>query len=102
MYVKNVPSLKLMAGITGITNNINNGEKKMGKPKRPKPTNKDFEVAIVGLIRRINDLEHKLNAFDNLFGLYLKWKKDQDKFQKFIEFEARQLNKKSKSSEDRT
>ena len=78
-----------MGVIIGIIKNTNNGERIMGKPKRPKPTNKDFEIAIVGLIRRINELEYKLNAFDNLFGLYLKWKKDQDKFQKFVEFEAR-------------
>ena len=82
--------MKHLEAITEIIKNTNNGEKIMGKPKRPKPTNKDFEM------------EYKFNAFDNLFGLYLKWKKDQDKFQKFVEFEARKLSKESKPNEDRT
>ena len=30
-------------------------------------------------------LEEKLGALDSLFGLYLDWNKDKDKFNKFVE-----------------
>ena len=97
MYVKSVPSLRLMAGITGIANNINNGEKKMGKPKRPKPTNKDFEIALVNIMKRLNTLEYKFNAFDNLFGLYLEWKKETKKFHNYVQVKAKRNIEKPKS-----
>ena len=69
----------------------------MGKPKRPKPTNKDFEIALIGIMRRLNEMEYKFNAFDNLFGLYLEWKKENKKFHNYVQVKAKRNIEKSKS-----
>jgi|TARA_R100000084_G_C4652293_1_gene150562 hypothetical protein len=80
-----------------IVKNTNNGEKRMAKPKRPKPTNKDFEIALVNIMKRLNALEYKFNAFDNLFGLYLEWKKETKKFHNYVQVKAKRNIEKSKS-----
>ena len=67
----------------------------MTKPKRTKPTNKDFEIAIVDLLKRVGTLEYKINAFDSLFGLYLEWKKEDKKFHNFIQVKAKRNKEKA-------
>ena len=52
---------------------------------KKKPTKKEFETVISTLINHVQMLEEKLGALDSLFGLYLEWNKDKDKFNKFVE-----------------
>ena len=52
---------------------------------KKKPTKKEFETVISRLINHVRFLDEKLGALDSLFGLYLEWKKDTDKFNKFVE-----------------
>ena len=52
---------------------------------KKKPTKKEFETVISTLIKHVHVIEEKLGALDSLFGLYLEWNKDKDKFNKFVE-----------------
>ena len=52
---------------------------------KQKPTKKEIETVISTLINHVRLLEEKLGALDSLFGLYLDWNKDKDKFNKFVE-----------------
>jgi len=52
---------------------------------KKKPTKKEFETVVSTLINHVQILEEKFGALDSLFGLYLEWNKDKDKFNKFVE-----------------
>ena len=60
---------------------------------RKKPTKKEIETVISKLISHVQMLEEKLNALDSLFGLYLDWKKDTDKFNKLVEGKVKKYKK---------
>lgn len=51
---------------------------------KKKPTKKEVEEVISGIINHLRFLDEKLNGIDGLFGLYLDWKKETDKFNKFV------------------
>ncbi len=51
---------------------------------KKKPTKKDIEVVISNLINHLRVVEEKVVALDNIFGLYIKYKKDDADFQKFV------------------
>ena len=36
------------------------------------------------MINHLQTMDQKTNAIDNLFGLYLEWKNEKDKFNKFV------------------
>ena len=61
-------------------------EKKLGKKK---PTKKEFETVISNMINHLRYVDEKVSALDNLFGLYLHWKKETNKFNKFVESEVK-------------
>ncbi len=52
---------------------------------KKKPTKKEFETVISNMINHLRFIEEKLNALDSLFGLYLEWSKDKEKFNKFVQ-----------------
>ena len=52
--------------------------------KKKKPTNKDIEVVISNLIKHLQVVEQKADALDNIFGMYIKYKKDNKSFQKYV------------------
>ena len=60
---------------------------------KQKPTKKEIETVISTLISHVQMLEEKLGALDSLFGLYLDWKKDKDKFNKFVEDKVKKYQK---------
>ena len=60
---------------------------------KKKPTKKEFETVISTLINHVQMIEQKLGALDSLFGLYLNWKKDKDKFNKFVEDKVKKYQK---------
>ena len=52
--------------------------------KTKKPTKKDIEVVLSNLISHLQVIEQKVDALDNIFGTYIKYKKDEKSFQKYI------------------
>ena len=60
---------------------------------KQKPTKKEIETVISTLISHVQMLEEKLGALDTLFGLYLNWRKDKDKFNKFVEDKVKKYQK---------
>ena len=61
---------------------------------KKKPTKQEMETVISALITHVRTLDEKVNAIDSLFGLYLDWKKDENKFNKFVESKIKQHNEK--------
>ena len=51
---------------------------------KKKPTKNEMEIVLSNVIRELEFIGRKLYALDNVFGLYLSWKKDKDKFDKFV------------------
>ena len=66
---------------------------------KQKPTKKEIETVISKLINHVQMLEEKLGAIDTLFGLYLDWKKDKDKFNKFVEDKVKKYQKETEPGE---
>ena len=63
--------------------------------KKKKLTNKEISKAIEGLSNNDQFLNNKILQLDSLHGLYLEYKKETEKFDKFVkgkvkEFEQRQ------------
>ena len=52
--------------------------------KKKKPTKKDIEVVVSNLIKHLQMVEQKTDALDNIFGTYIKYKKDEKGFQKYV------------------
>ena len=52
--------------------------------KNKKPTKKDIEVVVSNLIKHLEVIERKTDALDNIFGMYIKYKKDDKSFQKYV------------------
>ena len=61
---------------------------------KKKPTKQEMEAVISALITHVRTLDEKVNAIDSLFGLYLDWKKDNNKFNKFVESQISKYNEK--------
>ena len=51
---------------------------------KKKPTKKDIEVVISNLISHLQAIEQRADALDNIFGMYIKYKKDEKGFQKYV------------------
>jgi hypothetical protein len=68
---------------------------------KQKATKKEIETVISNIIREIEFLGRKTYEITTTFGLYLDWKKDKNKFNKFIENEVskakEKLNEENKS-----
>ena len=52
--------------------------------KKKKPTKKDIEVVVSNLINHLQVVEQKADSLDNIFGMYIKYKKDDKSFQKYV------------------
>ena len=61
---------------------------------KKKPTKKDIEMVVSDLIRQIEFINRKTYEITVTFGLYLDWKKEKDKFNKFIESEVKDAQEK--------
>ena len=59
--------------------------------KKKKLTSKEVEKAISGLSNNDQALYNKLVQIDNLLGLYLEYKKDTEKFNKFVISRAKEF-----------
>jgi hypothetical protein len=65
--------------------------------KKKKLTNKETTKAIEGLSNNDQYLNNKLLQIDNLFGLYLEYRKDTEKFNKFVKAKAEEFEKQQRS-----
>tara|TARA_Y100000310_G_scaffold35984_1_gene33925 strand:+ start:743 stop:958 length:216 start_codon:yes stop_codon:yes gene_type:complete len=59
--------------------------------KKNKLTRKEMEQAINGLSNNDQILHNKILQIDNLLGLYLEYRKDTDKFNRFVISKAEEL-----------
>ena len=59
--------------------------------KKSKLTRKEIEKAIEGLSGNDQILNNKIVQIDNLFGLYLEYRKDTEEFQKFVTSKAKEF-----------
>ena len=59
--------------------------------KKSKLTRKEIEQAIDGLSNNDQYLNNKIVQIDNLFGLYLEYRKDTEKFSKFVKSKAKEF-----------
>ena len=64
---------------------------------KKKLTNKEITVAIDGLSNNDQFLNNKLLQMDSLFGLYLEYRKETDKFDKFVNAKAKEFEKQQRS-----
>ena len=69
--------------------------------KKKKPTAKQIETVISNIIQQLSYMEQKVNALDNLIGLYFQWKKDTDKFNKFVQKRLKEMQDKIKTGDDK-
>ena len=72
----------------------------MAKVKKKKPTNKKIVQEISYLGQRLMMTERVLNQYIKLFDLYLNFKKDSDKFKKFVEDLAKKDTKVKEKNKD--
>ena len=68
--------------------------------KKKKLTNKERDEAIEGLSNNDQILYNKILHIDNLIGLYLEYRKDTEKFNKFVNGLVEEFEK-QKRSEDK-
>ena len=59
--------------------------------KKSKLTRKEIEKAIGGLSDNDQYLHNKILQIDNLLGLYLEYRKDTEKFNKFVTSKAKEF-----------
>jgi|TARA_Y100000296_G_C4998948_1_gene169188 hypothetical protein len=65
--------------------------------KKKKLTNKEITGAIDIIDANTQYLNNKLLQIDNLFGLYLEYSKDTEKFDKFVKAKAEKFEKQQRS-----
>tara|TARA_R100000501_G_C2573515_1_gene79462 strand:+ start:511 stop:729 length:219 start_codon:yes stop_codon:yes gene_type:complete len=65
--------------------------------KKKKLTNKEMTEAIAGLSNNDQYLHNKILQYDNLFGLYLEYRKETDKFDKFVKAKVKEFEKQQRS-----
>ena len=51
---------------------------------KKKASKKEIETVVSNLIRHLQIIEQKADALDNIFGTYIKYKKDEKGFQKYV------------------
>ena len=67
--------------------------------KKSKLTRKEIEKAIGGLSNNDQFLHNKLEQIDNLLGLYLEYRKDTEKFNKFVMAKAKEFESEQRSED---
>ena len=70
--------------------------------KKKTLTRKEIEKAIVGLSNNDQILFNKVLQIDNLFGLYLEYRKDTEKFNKFVTSKAEELERQQSDNKEGT
>jgi len=62
--------------------------------KKKKITRKEIEIVLDGLSNNDQYLNNKLLQIDNLFGLYLEYRKETEKFGEFVNSRAKEFEQK--------
>ena len=87
-YVESVPIRNHLA------QKILNKQRKNEYLKRKALTKKEIEQAISGLSNNDQYLHNKLLQLDNLFGLYLEYSKETEKFSEFVKARTKEFEQK--------
>ena len=66
--------------------------------KSKKPTKKDIEIVISNLINHLKVIEERVSALDNIFGLYIKYKKENESFQEYINEQLKEVKGEKKDN----
>ena len=66
---------------------------------KKKLTNKERDEAIEGLSNNDQILYNKILQIDNLLGLYLEYRKETEKFNKFVMDKAKEFEKQQRSED---
>tara|TARA_R100000315_G_C5196796_1_gene115303 strand:- start:166 stop:369 length:204 start_codon:yes stop_codon:yes gene_type:complete len=66
--------------------------------KSKKPTKKDIEIVISNLINHLKVIEERVSALDNIFGLYIKYKKENEGFQEYINEQLKEVKGEKKDN----
>ena len=51
---------------------------------KKKASKKEIETVVSNLIRHLQIIEQKVDAIDSIFGTFIKYKKDEKGFQKYV------------------
>ena len=51
---------------------------------KKKASKKEIEMVVSNLIRHLQIIEQKVDAIDSIFGTFIKYKKDEKGFQKYV------------------
>ena len=70
--------------------------------KKKALTKKEIENALGGLSNNDQILFNKVLQIDNLFGLYLEYRKDTEKFNKFVTSKAEELERQQSDNKEGT
>ena len=65
-----------------------------------KKTKKDLSIVISRLIAANTILEQKINSYNTLFGMYVKYKGEGVEFQKYLKEELEGIDAKIRQAED--
>ena len=68
--------------------------------KKKALTKKEIEKSISGLSNNDQILYDKILQIDNLFGLYLEYRKDAEKFSEFVTSKAKEFEQQRSENED--
>ena len=69
--------------------------------KSRKPTMKEVKIAIDNILGYMSDLQRGIQRIDSAFGSYIEFKKDKDKFNKWLTKEMEKLrNENSERTEN--
>ena len=53
--------------------------------KSKKASKKDIEMVVSNLIKHLQMIERKVDAIDSIFGTFIKYKKDEKGFKKYVQ-----------------
>jgi hypothetical protein len=70
--------------------------------KKKALTKKEIDNALGGLSNNDQILFNKVLQIDNLFGLYLEYRKDTEKFNKFVTSKAEELERQQSDNKEGT
>ena len=77
-----------------LAQKILNKQRKNEYLKKKKITRKEIEIVLDGLSNNDQYLNNKLLQIDNLFGLYLEYRKETEKFGEFVNSRAKEFEQK--------
>ena len=83
-----------------LAQRISNKQRKNEYLKKKALTKKEIETAISGLSNNDQILHEKVVQIDNLFGLYLEFRKEAERFSKFVTSKVEEFEQQRSENKD--